>query len=79
MGERTILECVNKFTSTIVEEYGDIYLREPNVQDIARLLEVAEQRGFLGMLDSIDCMHWEWERCQHALHDQYSGHHKKQP
>jgi hypothetical protein len=59
MGERTILECVNKFTSTIVEEYGDIYLREPNVQDIARLLEVAEQRGFPGMLDSIDCMHWE--------------------
>jgi hypothetical protein len=30
MGESTTLECVNKFTMTIVEEYGDIYLREPN-------------------------------------------------
>jgi hypothetical protein len=43
MGESTILECVNKFTRTIVEEYSDIYLREPNDQDIARLLDVAEQ------------------------------------
>jgi hypothetical protein len=30
MGESTTLECVNKFTMTIVEEYSDIYLREPN-------------------------------------------------
>jgi hypothetical protein len=57
IGESTTLECVNKFTRTIVEEYGDIYLREPNAQDIARLLEVADQRGFLGMLGSIDYMH----------------------
>jgi chemotaxis protein CheY-P-specific phosphatase CheC len=42
MGESIILECVNKITRTIVQEYGDIYLREPNEQDIARLLEVAE-------------------------------------
>jgi hypothetical protein len=33
---------VNKIIRTIVQEYGDIYLREPNEQDIARLLEVAE-------------------------------------
>jgi hypothetical protein len=41
----------------MVQEYRDIYLRKPNVDDIARLLEVAEERGFLGMLDSIDFMH----------------------
>jgi hypothetical protein len=29
------------------------------------------------MLGSIDCMYWEWEKCPHALHDQYRGHHKK--
>jgi hypothetical protein len=57
MGESTILKCVNKFTRTIVEEYGNIYLRELNAQDIARLLEIAEQQGFPGMLDNIDCMH----------------------
>jgi hypothetical protein len=34
---------VNKFTSTMVQEYGDIYLREPNADNNARLLEVVEQ------------------------------------
>jgi hypothetical protein len=77
MGESTILECVNKFTMTIVEEYCDIYFRESNEQDITRLLEVAEQRGFLGMLSNIDYMHWEWEKCPMAWHGQYRGHHKK--
>jgi hypothetical protein len=57
MSESTILECVNKFTRTMVQEYGDIYLRELNTEDIARLLEVAERRGFPRMLGSIDCMH----------------------
>jgi hypothetical protein len=57
MGESTILECVNKFTRTMVQEYGDIYLRELNTEDIARLLEVTERRGFPRMLGSIDCMH----------------------
>jgi hypothetical protein len=68
---------VNKFTSTMVQEYGDIYLREPNADNIARLLEVVEQRGFLGMLGSIDCMHREWKKCPTTLHDQFRGHHKK--
>jgi hypothetical protein len=77
MGQCTILEYVNKFTRTMVQEYRDIYLREPNAEDIARLLEVAEQRGFSGMLDSIDCMHWEWEKFPTTLHDQFRGHHKK--
>jgi hypothetical protein len=52
MGESTILECVRKFTRTMVQEYGDIYLRELNTDVIARLLEVAEERGFPGMLGS---------------------------
>jgi hypothetical protein len=77
MGESTTLETVNKFTRTIVAEYGHIYLREPNAQGIARLLHIAEERGFPEMLGSIDCMHWEWEKCPTVLHGQYRGHHKK--
>jgi hypothetical protein len=76
MGESTILETVSKFTRTIVEKYGHIYLRQPNAQDIARLLHIAKERDFPGMLGSIDCMHWEWEKCPTALHGQYRGHHK---
>jgi hypothetical protein len=77
MGESMTLETVNKFTWTIIAEYGHIYLREPNAQDIARLLHIVEKRGFRGMLGSIDCMYWEWEKCPTALHGQYRGHHKK--
>jgi hypothetical protein len=29
------------------------------------------------MLGSLDCMHWEWERCQNGLQGQYRGHYKK--
>jgi hypothetical protein len=32
-------------------------MREPNQNDITRLLSVAEERGIPGMLGSIDCMH----------------------
>jgi hypothetical protein len=57
MGKSTTLEIVNQFTRTIVAIYGATYLRQPNSKDIVRLLHVAEQRGFLGMLVSLDCMH----------------------
>jgi hypothetical protein len=79
MGESTTLEIVNQFTCTIVAIYGATYLRQPNSEDIARLLHVVEQRGFSGMLESLDCMHWEWERerCPTTLHGQYRGHFKK--
>ena len=77
MGESTILECVDEFTRTVVELYGKSYLRPPNAEDIARLLQKAEERGFPGMIGSIDCMHWEWEKCPTAWHGQYRGHFKK--
>jgi hypothetical protein len=60
--------CVNKFTRPMVQQFGGIYLREPIAEDIARLIEVAEQREFSWMLNSIDCMHWEWEKCPMTLH-----------
>jgi hypothetical protein len=34
------------------------YLRRPTEDDIRRLLQVGEARGFPGMLGSVDCMHW---------------------
>ena len=42
----------------VIAMFGDYYLRLPNNIDIARLLQTGEQRGFSGMLGSIDCMHW---------------------
>ncbi|KAK9290669.1 hypothetical protein L1049_008842 [Liquidambar formosana] len=46
-----------------IGESTTIYLRSPNNANITRLLAEGERRGFLGMLRSIDCMHWKWKNC----------------
>ena len=63
IAETTALECVNKFVRGIRHIYGENYLRRPNGEDIQRLLQVGEARGFLGMLGSLDSMHWRWRNC----------------
>jgi hypothetical protein len=75
IGESTVIECLKRFCRAIVEVYGEEYLRSPNAVDVARLLQKGEERGFPGMLGSLDCMHWEWKNCPTAWAGQYSGRH----
>ncbi|XP_066353525.1 protein ALP1-like [Miscanthus floridulus] len=63
IAETTALECIIKFVQGIRHIYGEKYLRKPNDEDIQRLLQVGEARGFPGMLGSLDCMHWRWGNC----------------
>eukprot|EP00267_Zea_mays_P054641 XP_020407895.1 uncharacterized protein LOC103654509 [Zea mays] len=42
-------------------------------EDIARLLQVGESRGFPGMLGSVDCMHWEWRNCPSSWKGMFTG------
>ncbi|XP_020270942.1 uncharacterized protein LOC109846127 [Asparagus officinalis] len=58
-----------------IEVYGDEYLRSPYTDDVARLLQKGEERGFPGMMGSLDCMHWEWKNYPTAWAGQYSGRH----
>jgi hypothetical protein len=58
MGETTIIESLKHFVRAVVAVFGPQYLRRPTEADIARILPLAEQRGFPSMLGSIDCMHW---------------------
>ncbi|WVZ60467.1 hypothetical protein U9M48_010484 [Paspalum notatum var. saurae] len=74
MGETTILTALREFTRAIVKIFGPQYRCKPNAKDLARLLEIAEARGFPGMLGSIDFMHWVWEKCPTGWHGQYRGH-----
>jgi hypothetical protein len=57
--ETTAIENLKVFVKAIVEFFGYWYLRAPNEADICQLLSIGEQRGFLGMLGSIDCVHWK--------------------
>jgi hypothetical protein len=63
IGESTALESLRRFVAAVVEIFGDQYLRYPNEADTTHLLAIGEQKGFLGMLGSIDCMHWAWKNC----------------
>ncbi|XP_023644418.1 uncharacterized protein LOC111832345, partial [Capsella rubella] len=56
----------------IINLFGDEYLRRPTAEDLQRLLDIGEIRGFPGMIGSIDCMHWEWKNCPTAWKGQYT-------
>jgi hypothetical protein len=74
MTESTAMECLSRFYRAIVLVFGPNYLRTPNKEDTAHILAQNEAQGFLGMLGSIDCMHWKWENCRFAWQDMYKGH-----
>ncbi|XP_048623777.1 uncharacterized protein LOC125592572 [Brassica napus] len=57
LGENTALLCLENFTNGIIQLFGDEYLRRPTPDDLQRLLDVGEVRGFPGIIGSIDCMH----------------------
>jgi hypothetical protein len=58
IGKSTALESLQRFVATVDEIFGEEYLIYPNAADTTRLLAIGEQKGFPGMLGSIDCMHW---------------------
>ncbi|XP_020270558.1 uncharacterized protein LOC109845698 [Asparagus officinalis] len=69
IGESTAIEWV-------IALFQDEYLRRPNVEDLQRLLQVGQERGFPGMIGSIDCMHWQWKNCPKAWQGQFTSGHK---
>ncbi|XP_073064188.1 uncharacterized protein [Primulina eburnea] len=73
IGESTAIESLKRFCRAVVEVFGDWYLRSPNAEDIERILLIGKQRGFPGMLGSLDCMHWKWKNCPTGWAGQYAG------
>jgi hypothetical protein len=74
MSESTCIESMYKFCRAVIAVFCTVYLREPTVEDTARMMSINEERGFPGMIGSIDCMHWKWKNCPFAWQGQYSGH-----
>ncbi|XP_068312387.1 uncharacterized protein [Pyrus communis] len=61
--ESTCLDTLVEFCNTIVQLYKEKYLHEPNREDLDRLIRKVEDRGFPGMIGSLDYMHWNWKNC----------------
>ncbi|TVT97759.1 hypothetical protein EJB05_56980, partial [Eragrostis curvula] len=72
VAESTAMECMEKFAEGVIATFGKEYLRHPTCEEVEQLLHVGESRGFPGMLGSIDCMHWQWEKCPTARKGQYT-------
>ncbi|XP_062005687.1 uncharacterized protein LOC133722838 [Rosa rugosa] len=73
VAESTALEILSHFTRAIWNVYHDHYLRRPTPADLQRLLNVAEKRGFPGMVGSLDCMHWQWKNCPSSWQGHFTG------
>jgi hypothetical protein len=61
IGEDTTMESVRRFAHMIIKLFGPTYLRAPKADDIKRLMEINEKRGWPRMLGSLDCMHCTWK------------------
>jgi hypothetical protein len=72
--ESTVLATVKEFVGTINNIFGPEFIRPPTENEINHILQVNESRGFPGMIGSIDCMHWEWEKCPTSWHGMFKGH-----
>ncbi|XP_015966752.1 uncharacterized protein LOC107490489 [Arachis duranensis] len=71
IGESTTIEYLENFVEGVISMFQDEYLQKPNRNDVQRLLQMAEGRGFLGMLGSIDCIHWQWKNYPKAWKGMY--------
>ncbi|XP_024190314.1 uncharacterized protein LOC112194298 [Rosa chinensis] len=73
IAKTTAIEIFEHFTKAIWNVYHETYLRRPTPADLRRLLDKATERGFPGMIDSLDCMHWQWKNCPTGWAGQYTG------
>ncbi|XP_076961170.1 uncharacterized protein LOC143637734 [Bidens hawaiensis] len=73
MSGQHIRSCVYKFSKAIILLYRSRYLRKPTASEVELLqAKHAEKHGFVGMLGSIDCTHWDWKNYPTACHGQFA-------
>jgi hypothetical protein len=73
ISESSALDSLRRFFQAVCDAFGKEYGRQPTENDLRRILSINEMRGFPGCLGSIDCQHWQWERCPVAFAGQFAG------
>jgi hypothetical protein len=73
ISEPSASDALRLFCEAVCEEFGGEYGRQPKADDLRRILSINAMRGFPGCLGSIDCQHWQWERCPVAFAGQFTG------
>ncbi|KAE8975988.1 hypothetical protein PR003_g5879 [Phytophthora rubi] len=73
IGESTAGMCLNRFCEAVVVIFGGEHLPRSTEADIEKLVDMHEERGFVDMLRSLDCMHWSWKNRPTAWTGQYTG------
>ncbi|GJV38852.1 reverse transcriptase domain-containing protein [Tanacetum coccineum] len=72
ISEHIARDCLFHFNMCIISLYMSKYLRKPKLEDVENIYDKHVTRhGFWGMLESIDCMHWDWKKCPVSWHGQY--------
>jgi len=71
--ESTVCKTVHHFAHFVVDKYHPVYLRQPTLPDLQRILSDYEQAGFPGCMKCVDCSHCVWKKCPISLHGQYQG------
>ncbi|GJZ21705.1 ALP1-like protein [Tanacetum coccineum] len=80
MGAHCARDYLDYFCMCVMDLYQPEFLRKPTLADIQNLYAAHNRiHEFLGMLGSIDCMHWEWVNYLKSWHDQYGEVIKKYP
>ena len=64
---------VKEFAKTVVDCLSGEYLRAPTDEDLRRILQHSENRGFPGTIGSLYCCKWVWENCPTAWHGHFEG------
>nr|GFA23444.1 hypothetical protein [Tanacetum cinerariifolium] len=78
MNEHTARDALFLFNMCIIELYMPKYLRKSTSKDVVNIQQKHNNvHGFPRILESIDCMHWEWKNCPVLWQGQYGRGDKK--
>ena len=64
-------ECLYDFCKFMIRHYRREFLGRWDKAAMLAEMAANEKRGFLGMIGSIGCCHWQWHRCPIAWQGQF--------